>query len=140
MNEWGRYDLARTERDEGIRRTRRLRNGIVAVGVAGSLGLAGVAAAATIGGRQTSSGSASNGSFSSRQGSASGGSATVQQPQPQAQWGDDGFGEGSGEGGDDGGQRSQQSQPQQSQPQFQQPQAPSAGNTGSAPQATTTAS
>lgn len=42
------------ERDRSVRRARRLRTGVVATGVAGSLGIAGVAAVTTIAGRASS--------------------------------------------------------------------------------------
>lgn len=78
-------------RDRGIRRARRLRSGIVAAGVAGSLGLTGVAAANTITTRQSTTSSSS-------------GSSTAQtRQQPNT-----GENEGGGSGSDDGGQAAQQ--------------------------------
>jgi hypothetical protein len=91
-------------RDHGVRRSRRIRSGVVAAGVAGSIGLAGLAAVTTISAGQSGAQPQS------------GGLSIWQIAQPQG--GDD-----SGEESDDGGGGQALSQQQQ----FQQPQLPQPG-------------
>lgn len=130
VHDRGPGDSEAAGRDRGVRRARRLRNSVVATGVAGSIGLAGVAAVTTLAGG-TPGAAPSVGSSSSTH---------VAQPQTHPrQTTQLSAGEGDGEGwleqDDDGGVVAQQPL----QPLFQQPQPPASGG-GALPHAASSGS